>query len=74
MKVECKNSDYKKQRKLGSRFDNYNQFLKWTIFDKSYSRVIDTLINWYPEWNISGWLWYNTWNDIILSIYQNNNI
>lgn len=22
MKVECKNSDYKKQRKLGSRFDN----------------------------------------------------
>lgn len=24
MKVECKNSDYKKQRKLGSRFDNYN--------------------------------------------------
>lgn len=46
MKVECKNSDYKKQRKLGSRFDNYNQFFKWTIFDKSYSRVIDTLINW----------------------------
>lgn len=23
MKLECKNSDYKKQRKLGSRFDNY---------------------------------------------------
>lgn len=44
MKVEFKNSDYKKQRKLGNRFDNYNQFLKWTIFDKSYSRVIDTLL------------------------------